>query len=158
MILYHGTYLNFDRIDLSKSNKGKDFGKGFYLSDSYDQALKLATFKSIQYKTDPVVISYEFDYNVLFDVNLNFLSFETYSVEWSDFILRNRMNETDINIHDYDIVYGPIANDKIGVQIRNLLENNIDIEIFRERLKYIKGITFQYFFGTEKAISKLNRI
>ena len=29
MILYHGTYLNFDRIDLSKSNKGKDFGKGF---------------------------------------------------------------------------------------------------------------------------------
>ena len=55
MILYHGTYLNFDRIDLSKSNKGKDFGKGFYLSDSYDQALKLATFKSIQYKTDPVL-------------------------------------------------------------------------------------------------------
>lgn len=118
----------------------------------------MATFKSIQYKTDPVVISYEFDYNVLFDGNLNFLSFETYSVEWSDFILRNRMNETDINIHDYDIVYGPIANDKIGVQIRNLLENNIDIEVFRERLKYIKGITFQYFFGTEKAISKLNRI
>ena len=68
------------------------------------------------------------------------------------------MNETDTNIHDYDIVYGPIANDKIGVQIRNLLENNIDIEVFRERLKYIKGITFQYFFGTEKAISKLNRI
>ena len=72
MILYHGTYMKFDRIDLSKSNKGKDFGKGFYLSDSYDQALKLATFKSIQYKTDPVVISYEFDYNVLFDGNLNF--------------------------------------------------------------------------------------
>ena len=38
MILFHGTYLDFDRIDLSKSNKGKDFGKGFYLSENKEQA------------------------------------------------------------------------------------------------------------------------
>lgn len=34
MILYHGTNINFSTIDLSASHKGKDFGKGFYLSDS----------------------------------------------------------------------------------------------------------------------------
>lgn len=49
MILYHGTYTNFNIIDLSKSNKGKDFGKGFYLSDNYEQAHQLAVFKAIQF-------------------------------------------------------------------------------------------------------------
>ena len=34
----------------------------------------------------------------------------------------------------------------------------LDFETFQERLKFIKGITFQYFFGTEKAISNLIRI
>lgn len=158
MILYHGTYLDFDKIDLSKSNKGKDFGKGFYLSDNYDQAFKLATFKSIQFGTEPIVISYDFNQDYLLDGSLSFLSFDTYSKEWADFILRNRLNEDDNNFHDYDVVYGPIANDKIGVQIRNLMENNIDFEIFRERLKFIKGMTFQYLFGTEKAISNLKKI
>lgn len=32
MILYHGTNIGFDKIDLSKSRKGKDFGLGFYLT------------------------------------------------------------------------------------------------------------------------------
>lgn len=89
---------------------------------------------------------------------LNFLKFDCYSREWSDFILKNRLNENEYNIHNYDVVYGPIANDKIGIQIRNLLENNIDTSTFIERLKYIKGITFQYFFGTDKAISNLVKI
>ncbi|MBR5604744.1 MAG: DUF3990 domain-containing protein [Bacteroidales bacterium] len=158
MILHHGTYINFDNIDLSKSNKGKDFGKGFYLTEDYDQAFKLATFKAIQFGTEPIVISYNFDHNFLIDGSLSFISYDTYSKEWADFILQNRLNESDDNIHHYDVIYGPIANDKIGVQIRNLLENNIDFETFQERLKFIKGITFQYFFGTEKAISNLIRI
>lgn len=48
MILYHGTNINFSTIDLSASHKGKDFGKGFYLSDSESQAYDFAVFKSIQ--------------------------------------------------------------------------------------------------------------
>lgn len=38
MKLYHGTNMNFDRIDLKKSKPGKDFGQGFYLSDDLEQA------------------------------------------------------------------------------------------------------------------------
>lgn len=127
MKLYHGTYTDFDVIDLSKSNKGKDFGKGFYLSDNYEQAQ-------------------------------SFLHFDEYSKEWAEFVLKNRTNDSDNNIHFFDVIYGPIANDKVGVQIRNLMEQNIDMNVFLERLKYMHGITFQYFFGTEKAISKLVRI
>lgn len=157
MILYHGTYQEFDKVDLSKSNKGKDFGKGFYLSENEEQAEKMAVFKSLQYGGNPVVLKFEFDENLL-NQDLSFLEFTKYSKEWADFILKNRMNENETNIHQYDVVYGPIANDKIGVQIRNLIEQNIDMDVFLERLKYVQGITFQYFFGTEKAISKLVRI
>ena len=32
MILYHGSNVSIDAIDLSKSRTGKDFGTGFYLS------------------------------------------------------------------------------------------------------------------------------
>lgn len=35
---------------------------------------------------------------------------------------------------------------------------NIDMDKFLEELKYMKGITMQYFFGTEKAISFLTKI
>ena len=33
MILYHGTNVDFDKIDIEKSNPYKDFGKGFYLTN-----------------------------------------------------------------------------------------------------------------------------
>ena len=158
MKLYHDTYIDFETIDLSMSNKGKDFGKGFYLSDNYEQARQLATFKAIQFNGEPNVLTFDFDETTLTNGELSFLKFDEYSREWADFILKNRQNENDENIHGYDVVYGPIANDKVGVQIRNLIEQNIDMNLFLERLKYMHGITFQYFFGTEKAISKLVRL
>lgn len=158
MHLFHGTYVEFDKIELCKSQRGKDFGQGFYLSENYQQAYEMALFKSMQFEGQPIVLEYEFDPTLLTDGTLNFKRFDSYSKEWAEFVLQNRTNGSTNNIHDFDVVYGPIANDKIGVQIRNLLENNIDIHTFLERLKYIKGITFQYFFGSELAISKLTRI
>ena len=38
MRLYHGTNVDFSLIDLTKSNKYKDFGQGFYLTDIRSQA------------------------------------------------------------------------------------------------------------------------
>lgn len=84
--------------------------------------------------------------------------FDGYSEEWAKFVFDNRQNLSDSNIHDFDIVIGPIANDKVGVQIRNYFEGNITFDVFLERLKYMKGITIQYFFGTEKAIKHLKRL
>ena len=42
MKLYHGTNRDFDKIDLLKSKPNKDFGRGFYLSAAYEQALNMA--------------------------------------------------------------------------------------------------------------------
>lgn len=41
-----------------------------------------------------------------------------YTIEWAEFILLNRNNNTNIQAHDYDIVIGPIADDTVGLQLR----------------------------------------
>ena len=100
MILYHGTNINFSTIDLSASHKGKDFGKGFYLSDSESQAYDFAVFKSIQLGGTPIVHSFKFDESMLSSGTLNYLCFQKYSREWANFVLANRRNTQNIHAHD----------------------------------------------------------
>ena len=49
-------------------------------------------------------------------------------------------------MHDYDIVYGPIADDRVGLQLRKFKDEIITLEDLANNLKYIKGISFQYAF------------
>ena len=158
MILYHGSNIAIDVIDLGKSKPNKDFGKAFYLSEQKQQAEEMAAFTVERFGGKPVVTAFAFDETCLKNTQLRYKSFHEYSREWADFILANRDADTETNIHDYDIIYGPIANDSVGRQIFNLKEGYIDFEEFMKRLHFMKGISFQYAFCTELAISKLIRI
>ena len=155
MILYHGSNIVIGQIDLTKSKPNKDFGQGFYLSDNENQAQEMAEFKAMQLGGDPIISRFEFDDTIMYDTSLKVLRFEEYSEEWADFVLKNR---DGVATEKYDIVYGPIANDKVGLQIRKLKDGSIDKKEFLNRLKYMKGITFQYFFGSKNAISHLKKI
>lgn len=42
MILYHGSNVAIEKIELEKSKPYKDFGKGFYLSENEEQAMEMA--------------------------------------------------------------------------------------------------------------------
>lgn len=158
MILYHGTNVHFDEIDLSKSNTNKDFGKGFYLSSTKEQAKEMAAFKVSFLGGETVINEYDVPDNLLQCEDLNIKVFEGYSEEWAKFVFKNRDNSTDDSCHNYDIVYGPIANDRVGVQIRKFQNGLLTFEEFLNNIRYMKGITFQYFFGTERAIKKLKRL
>lgn len=155
MILYHGSDTIIDIIDLDKSRPYKDFGKGFYLSENEQQAREMATFRAMLTGGKPVITRFEFDENILSCSDLRVKIFREYSEEWADFIFANRDGK---ETESYDIVYGPIANDKVGIQIRKLKDGSIDKNEFLNRLKYIKGITFQYYFGTESAIKHLVKL
>ena len=89
---------------------------------------------------------------------LRVFTFEGYTREWAEFIFLNRNNRSTKPAHDYDIVYGPIANDRVGVQIGKYEAGDITLDQFLENLQYMKGVTFQYFFGTERALAKLSKI
>ena len=152
MKLYHGSNVRIEVIDLDKSKPFKDFGKGFYLSDIETQAMEMAKFKSSISGSVPVVTGFEFDVDGLISSNLKTKRFETYSDEWLDFIIANREGK---EVEKYDFVYGPIADDKVGFQLRRYKDELIDRNELLEKLKYMKGITFQYFFGSEEAIKYL---
>lgn len=154
MILYHGTNVPFDVIDLSRSKPNKDFGRGFYLSADKEQAMEMAVAKADQLETGtPTVIAYEVDETQM--STLKVLRFESYSEEWAKFILLNRNNASGMAAHDYDIVIGPIANDRVGVQLWRYETQAIDLPTLVRNLQYMKGVTIQYFFGTERAIKLL---
>lgn len=158
MKLYHGTNIDFDEIDLQKSKPNKDFGQGFYLSADFHQASELADARVELAGGSPVVLKYDFDETLLTSGKLRVLQFEDYSEEWAEFILANRNNSTGIPVHDYDIVIGPIADDRVGRQLWRYRNHDIDMTTLINNLKFMKGITFQYFFGTERAIKYLKKL
>lgn len=151
--------MDIREIDLSMSKVGKDFGCGFYLSADKEQAFELAERKTEQLGIGiPTLNAYDFDTSCLNNNELHVLEFQNYSKEWAEFVLMNRRNHTREPLHHYDIVIGPIANDAVGYQIRRFVSGLIDMDKFLDELKYMKGRTMQYFFGTEKAISYLSKI
>ena len=157
MKLYHGTNIDFEKIDIDKSKPNKDFGRGFYLSADYEQAMNMANIKFEQMEIgSPLVQEYFVDEIEM--QKLKCLIFNDYTEEWAKFILQNRNNPPTKSAHDYDIVIGPIANDRVGVQLWKYESQLIDLPTLVKRLKYMKGITIQYFFGTERAIELLKRL
>jgi len=158
MKLYHGSNTDIKQIDFAKSKPNKDFGRGFYLTADKHQALQLAEQRALFFGGEPIINTYLFDDKALKDGSLNVKAFDDYTVEWAEFVVANRFNPTKQAIHDYDIVYGPIANDKVGVQIELFTDKLIDMPTLIQRLKFMKGITFQYFFGTEKSIALLQKL
>ena len=155
MILYHGSNMVIDKIDLEMSKPNKDFGNGFYLSENESQAMEMANFKSALLGGEPIVTKFEFNELMMQSSDLRIKIFTDYSEEWADFVFANREGN-DVEL--YDIVYGPIADDKVGLQIRKLKYGSIDKAEFLNRLKYMKGITYQYYFGTEKSIQYLKKL
>ena len=130
-------------------------GRAFYLSKNESQAQEMAIFKSMQLGGEAIISRFEFDDKIMCGSSLKIKVFKDYSEEWADFVFANREGQA---VEHYDIVYGPIANDKVGLQIRKLKDGTIDKAEFLNRLKFMKGITFQFYFGSEAAIKHLIRI
>lgn len=156
MKLYHGTNVDFNAIDLTKSNKYKDFGQGFYLTDIRIQAEELAAKKSRLFGGFPVIQEYEFDESLLASDDLRVLKFDAPSTEWAEFIFRNRNRESKFS-YDYDIVVGPIADDGVAYLLGRYEEGTLSIDELSKKLEY-KKLNSQYFFGTEKSIKYLKRL
>lgn len=158
MILYHGSNVAIDKVDLNLCKPYKDFGKGFYLTDIRSQAEDMAIRRvRLAGIGSPIVSAFEFDVSILENSSINTLIFPKVSVEWAEFVLNNRDINHEGFTHNYDIVVGPVANDTVAFQLRRYLLGAIPLESLVKELEY-KGLNSQYFFGTELAISKLKRI
>lgn len=166
--LYHGTTHDFAEIDVRKGKPYKDFGQGFYLSETYDRALNIAR-RNRRIEEDrlrvissdatlPVfVYSYEIDLRKMDSLRVK--KFESADREWLKFIIQNRMNRT--RQHDYDIVIGATANDDTRASIRAVMNtangailSDAALDLLLQMLDPDK-LPEQYYFGTTKAVSLL---
>lgn len=156
MILYHGSNVRIVQVNLEMSNVGKDFGCGFYLT-----AFEKHAFRQAERRTEmanggvPIVTKFLFDETALSGNELNIKTFDGYTSEWVDFVLKNRQNRSRTQAHSYDIVVGPVANDAVGYQIRRFNGGIITKDQMLAELRFMKEPSIQYFFGTEKSLKYL---
>lgn len=118
--LYHGSYTTIDSIDLNKCATGKDFGRGFYLTTSYEQACNFVPLSVRKREADCGISlpneGYVSKYLFIPHNDLLIYEFEEANTDWLHFIAANRRNDifTDLieAYSQFDIVIGKIANDR----------------------------------------------
>jgi len=154
MKVYHGSYTVIEDIDLSKAIPNKDFGKGFYVTKYRHHAESWAKVIGRKHNTEGFVTEFIY-YDTEFTERLcNVKHFETYDEEWLDFVIENR-NPLG-GKHDYDIVEGPVADDKVQNRISLYLDGGITKSDFIEELKWHES-THQICFCTLKSLLTLQQ-
>ncbi len=149
MILYHGSYVEIKNPELLHSRSNVDFGRGFYVTPLYEQAVKwCGKFKR---RGKEGIIS-QYGYDEFMGSELKILTFDSYSEEWIDFILNCRREKDST---DYDLVIGGVANDKVFNTVELFFDGLIDKNEANRRLSYEKP-NLQYCFRTEKALAQLH--
>jgi len=130
LILYHGSNHDFNIIDLSKSKDKRDFGRGFYTTTLCEQAEDWAKVLFDRYKGNG---KYIYELQLESSKDLLIKEYNDLSEEWLVMIQRNRtLGGTQ---HNFDIIQGPVANDRtsrtIALYIAKIINANEAIERLR---------------------------
>ncbi len=128
-----------------------DFGTGFYLTTSLEQAERWAELTAQRRGSGvPTVTVYEFDESKL--AQLKLLKFEKADKKWLEYVVANR--ENTVNDNKFDIVIGPVANDRTMPVIRLFIAKVYTAAETLRRLLPQK-LQDQYAFKTQAALQLL---
>ena len=157
MQVFHGSYTEIETVDLRKCQANKDFGMGFYVTKIRKQAEEWAEIIGKVNGTVGVVTEYRFYERAFTEESLKTLRFSEYSEEWFDFIILNRNLENKEQKHDYDIIEGPVADDKVQRRINRFLEGEITRKEFFEQLTKYPEPSHQICFCTVNSLRMLKK-
>ena len=151
MKLFHGSNIAVEKPKILSSDRRLDFGTGFYLTSSYEQAERWA-FLTMKRRGEgkQIITSYDFDEKAV--ASLKVMQFEGASAEWLKFVSNNR-NIKDFK-DDSDIVIGPVANDRTMPVIKLYFSGIYDEAETIKRLLPQK-LKDQYAFKSEEALKAL---
>ena len=153
MKLYHGSLEVVSEPHIITPNRTLDYGRGFYTTTSYEQAEQWVRRRRGTQHSVGYVNVYE-----LADIlpeEIKQLRFDTPTEEWVDFVMRNR-TERGFE-HSFDIVYGPVANDRVYAAFALYESNLLDKEgLIRELRTY--ELVDQFLFHTEQSLQHLTFI
>ena len=155
MKVYHGSDMKIETVDLSKCRIGTDFGHGFYVTKILKQAEDIAARVASWHDTLPLITEFEFNEYAFEDKDFKVLRFESYTVEWLDFVVKNRASIASKPMHDYDIVEGPVANDDVAARIYDYLNGDVTKADFVEELRFKKQM-HQICFCTTASLQMLS--
>lgn len=147
MILYHGSLERVDKPEIRNANRTLDYGNGFYTTTSEVQATLWVKRKLGKTGGTGYVNVYEMDEECI--KSLKMLHFSKPTESWLDFVMANR---SDKNFkHDYDIVWGPVANDRVYAAFALYESNLLDKQgLIRELKTYV--LVDQLLFHTERSL------
>ena len=121
MRLYHGSNVEVRKPSLHFGRNNTDFGKGFYTTTNPEQAERWTQIKLDRAKTGKRIVSvYEIDDAILTDPDLMIREFHGVDEDWLNFVVDSRKGVK----HDFDLVFGPVANDKVFTTV-NLYESGV---------------------------------
>lgn len=151
MRLYHGSNVEVHKPSLHFGRSNTDFGKGFYTTTNPEQAERWTQIKLDRSKTGKRIVSvYEIDDALLTNPNLEIREFHGVDEAWLNFVVDSRKGVK----HDYDLVFGPVANDKVFTTV-NLYESGVlDAPAAIAQLKAYKTYD-QLSFHTKRVIDAL---
>ena len=151
MKLYHGSNMAVYEPQILISDRKLDFGTGFYLTSSLEQAERWAKLTAERRGIGvPTISVYEFDEAKL--TELKILKFEKANKKWLDFVVANRDNTVDDQ--KWDMVIGPVANDRTMPVIRLFIAKVYTAAETLRRLLPQK-LHDQYTFKTQTALQFL---
>ena len=149
LVLYHGSNIAFEKIDLAKSHNRRDFGRGFYCTVLETQAEEWARRLYLRSRQGG---RYVYRYLFRQTDDLKIKHFAALDQEWLEFIKENR-TKGGIQ-HAYDVVVGPVADDNTMETVQLYLSGILKAEEAVERLRYNK-VNNQVSFHTPLALEHL---
>lgn len=151
--LYHGSLEIVKQPEIRKPNRTLDYGEGFYLTSSAEQAEAWVRRKLKGDIKLGYVNIYDYDENM--EEAFETIAFKQPNEAWLDFVMSNRM---DSNYkHDYDIVKGPVANDRVYASFALYEAGLIDkLELITELRAY--KLVNQILIHTDRALASVKWI
>lgn len=154
MELYHGSNMEVESPIIKEKLRALDFGAGFYLTSSRQQAERWAKTVTKRRKTGIATLNiYHFNEEEMDSIEV--LKFETANAEWLDFVVANRKEQ--LWGRTYDVVIGPVANDSTLPVIDDYMDGVYTKEEAVKRL-LLQNLTDQYAFLSNKALGLLKFI
>ena len=155
MKIYHGSIEKVEKPEIRISkHRTLDYGYGFYTTTSYSQSRDWVKRRMDNANVQKGFVNiYNFDEKAL--KYLKCLIFDSPTENWVDFVMNNRTQKGFE--HEYDIVYGPVANDRVYASFALYEGGLIDKQTLISELKTYKLID-QYLFHTEKALEFIHFI
>lgn len=154
MKLYHGSLEIVQVPEIRKANRTLDYGSGFYTTTSFEQAEAWVKRRMDEAQSDKGYVNV-YSIPEVFPSALRQLVFQTPTEERVDFVMRNRTEKG--HVHNYDIVYGPVANDRVYAAFALYEGGLLNKQDLIKELKAYKLVD-QYLFHTEAALQTLTFI